>query len=265
MSAEDGNHETRLAEQLQRLITAIDASAQAVLPYTNLALLQSIVETANRFFDGTATAIALATPDGDELEFVVGYNIIDQDIVGLRFPANSGIAGYVTMTGQPMAVSKATDDPRFNRDVAEQSGYIPGAILAVPLVSGDHVFGVIEVLDKVSGDSFDLRDIELLSLLADQAAIALTQAKQFEQLQHSLVVGLKELIDTEEAGPAPELESVLENQPASSDELIRLAEMIKDVSDLGERERDACRQILQVFQEYSAAKPALSFGLGPQL
>ena len=259
---ENSVNDSKLAEQLHNLIAAIEASGQAVLPYTNLALLQSIVETANRFFEGTATAIALVTPDGEELEFVVAYNIIDQDIVGMRFPANSGIAGYVTMTGQPMAVSKATDDPRFNRDVAERSGYIPGAILAVPLVSGDHVFGVIEVLDKVSGESFSMKDIELLSLLADQAAIALTQAKQFEQLQESLVAGLKGLIANGDTGPAPELLEVLDSQPASSAELIRLAEMIKDVSALGDQEREACERIVRVFMDYSAAKPDTGFGFG---
>jgi GAF domain-containing protein len=264
MSANHSDNGTKLAEQLRSLMTTIEASGKAVLPYTNLALLQSIVETANRFFDGTATAIALVTPDGEELEFVVAYNIIDQDIVGLRFPAHSGIAGYVTMTGQPMAVSKPTEDPRFNREVAEQSGYIPGAILAVPLISGDHVFGVIEVLDKVSGHSFDLRDIELLSLLADQAAIALTQAKQFEQLQQILVSGLKELVGDGKT-PAPELQALLDDQPATSAELIRLAELLREVSALGEKEREACAQIIRVFKEYSASEPAAQFGVGPQL
>lgn len=263
MNSEDHANDRSLTKQLHNLLTAIEASGQAVLPYTNLALLQSIVETANRFFDGTATAIALVTPDGQELEFVVAYNIIDQDIVGMRFPVDSGIAGYVTMTGQPMAVSKATEDPRWNREVAEQSGYIPGAILAVPLVSGDHVFGVIEVLDKVSGDSFAMRDIELLSLLANQAALALTQAKQFEQLQESLIAGLKGLLGEDE--PAPELENALDRQPAASQELLRLVQQVKTISALGEREREACEQILRVFQEYTASEAVTDFGLGPQL
>lgn len=257
--------ELKLAEQLHKLIAAIEASGQAILPYTNLALLQSIVETANRFFNATATAIALITEDGQELEFIVAFNIINQDIIGMRFPADSGIAGYVTMTGQPLAVSKVEQDPRFNRDVAEQSGYIPDSILAVPLVSGDHVFGVIEVLDKVGGESFNLEDIAILSLLADQAALALTQAKQFSQLQDSLIAGLKDLVEEDKTGSAPELLDALGSQPASSSELISLAEMIKDVAALGENEREACRKILAVFQEYSRAKPAASFGLGPQL
>ncbi len=265
MNQDDSAQEAKLVEQLHNLIAAIEASGQAVLPYTNLALLQSIVETANRFFAATATAIALVTADGRELEFIVAYNIINQDIIGMRFPANSGIAGYVTVTGQPLAVSKVEQDPRFNRDVAEQSGYIPDSILAVPLISADNVLGVIEVLDKVDGSSFSLHDIELLSLLADQAALAVTQSKQFSQLQVSLLAGLRQLVADGAVGPAPELLAALDSQPAASVELIRLAEMIKEVAALGDKERDACRQILRVFQDYSRAKPATQFGMGPLL
>lgn len=252
--------EEPLVQQLHHLINAIEASAQAILPYTNIALLQSIVESANRMFEATATAIALITEDGQELEFTVTYNIINQEIIGMRFPANSGIAGYVAMTGQPLAVAKVQDDPRFNREVAELSGYIPNAILAVPLISGDNVFGVIEVLDKVSGENFTLKDIELLSLLADQAALALTQAEQFKQLQTILVEGLKELAGSEQE--APQLSAALNAQPSPGADLIELAEMIKDVSALGDKERDACRKILQVFQDYSREQPAASFGMG---
>jgi GAF domain-containing protein len=258
MNQENLPSETALVKQLHDLISAIEASGKTILPYTNLALLQSTVEVANRVFNATATAIALLTDDRQELEFTVAYNIINQDIIGMRFPANSGIAGYVTMTGQPLAVSKVEEDPRWNREVAELSGYIPKAILAVPLVAGENVFGVIEILDKVSGESFSLQDIELLSLLAGQAALALTQAEQFKQLQSVLVNSLKELAG---AG-APELQAVLDDQPAAEADLLSLAEMIKDVSALGEKEREACRQILRVFQDYSREQPAPTFGIG---
>ena len=233
MNEENPASDSPLVEQLHNLINAIEASGQAILPYSNIELLQSIVESANRIFAATATAIALITDDGQELEFKVAFNIINQDIIGMRFPAHSGIAGYVTMTGQPLAVSQVEEDPRFNRSFAEQSGYIPKSILAVPLVAGDNVFGVIEVLDKVNGDSFSLQDIELLSLLADQAALALAQAKQFNQLQSVLIAGLKEIAATGTGTPATELLDALESQPAAGDDLIGLAEMIKDVSALG--------------------------------
>ena len=124
MNEENPASDSPLVEQLHNLINAIEASGQAILPYSNIELLQSIVESANRIFAATATAIALITDDGQELEFKVAFNIINQDIIGMRFPAHSGIAGYVTMTGQPLAVSQVEEDPRFNRSFAEQSGYL---------------------------------------------------------------------------------------------------------------------------------------------
>lgn len=262
MNQENAASEPQLVQQLHNLISTIEASGMAILPDTNLALLQSTVESANRVFEATATAIALITDDGQELEFIVAHNIINQDIIGIRFPANSGIAGYVAMTGQPLAVSHVEEDPRFNREVAEQSGYIPNSILAVPLVAGEDVFGVIEVLDKVSGESFTLRDIELLSLLADQAALAVVQSKQFNQLHNFLLAGLKELTAAGKETDTAELLDALENQPAAGDNLIDLAQMIKEVSALGERERDACRQILRVFQDFSQEQPETQFGMG---
>ncbi|MDX1416247.1 MAG: GAF domain-containing protein [Candidatus Promineifilaceae bacterium] len=265
MNQENPVPENLLLQQLQHLIRAIEASGRAILPDTNLALLQSTVKSANRIFDATATAIALVTDDGQELEFIVAYNIINQDIIGMRFPAHSGIAGYVTMTGQPLAVSQVEEDPRFNREVAEQSGYIPRHILAVPLVSGEDVFGVIEVLDKVNGESFTLQDIEHLSLLADQAALAVVQSKQFSQLHKFLLAGLKDLAGVGDGDEAAELLSALDEQPPAGDDLVELAQMIKDVSALGERERDACRQILHVFQEYSRDQPPAQFGTGFRL
>ena len=90
--------------------------------------------------------------------------MINQDIIGMRIPVNSGLAGYVATTGQPLAISSADNDARFNRSFAERSGYIPNSVLTVPLLLGEKVIGVLQALDKTSGETFGLKDIELLSL-----------------------------------------------------------------------------------------------------
>ena len=248
-----------LSTQLHRLINAIEATGYTILPRTNLALLQSIIETAVSTFNVAAGGIALATPDGQELEFTVAYNVIGQNIVGMRFPINKGIAGYVAMTGQSLAVSSVDEDARFNRSFAEKTGYIPTSILAAPLLQGEEVFGVMEVLDKLNGQTFDMHDIELLNAFANQAALAVGQSQQLDRLQAALIIGLKNLIHTELGTGTTELLYALDNQPATSNDLIQLVELIKDISDLGEAERNACWQILRVFQEYSRAKPPVRF------
>lgn len=259
MDSDESVRAEQFVEQLQRLIQSIEASGRVILPRTNQALLQSVVEAAARIFGAAAAAIALITDSGEELEFKVAYNVINQNIVGMRFPVDKGIAGYVAMTGQPMTVSSAQDDPRFNRDFAEQSGYIPRSILAVPLISGGRVIGVIEVLDKINAQSFGLQDIELLAIFAGQAALAIHQSQQIEQLDATLLDGLKQLVVAQAPQSNAELLAALDNKPKTDTNLISLAELINDISALGQAERAACLQILRTFQEYGRSKVSARF------
>jgi GAF domain-containing protein len=248
-----------LVEQLHRLILSIEASSYSILPRSNLELLQSIVEAAAKIFGAGASSIALVTPDGKELEFKVAYNSQDQDVVGLRIPINKGIAGYVAMTGQPMAVSNVQQDARFNRDFAEKTGYVPRSILAMPLVSGETVIGVMEILDKLNASSFGLQDMELLAIFANQAAIAIHQSQQIENLSSVLLAGLKKLAVTDLTKSSSELLNVLESQPEANQDLIKLTELIYEISAIGDAERTACLGILNVFRDYSHVKPTTGY------
>ena len=120
----------------------------------------------------------------------------DRNLVGMSFPLDQGIAGYVAMTGQPIAISDVQQDARFNQSFAKQTGYVPKSILAMPLLSGERVIGVMEVLDKISAPSFGMRDMELLALFAKQAALAIAQSQQSERMAEALLLGLREI-----AGP----------------------------------------------------------------
>lgn len=236
------DEENSFTGQLQNLIRVIEATNRVILPVTNLALLQSIVEAATRIFNAAAAAIAFVTEDGRELEFKVAHNVIDQNIVGMRFPVHEGIAGYVVMTGEPVVVSSADEDERFNRRFAEQSGYIPQSILAVPLLKEDEAIGVIEVLDKYQAQAFGLHDIELLTIFAHQISLAIGQSQRLAQLQASLLAQLQELMMGESV--------MISNQAAAGETLMQLAEQIRDLSALGEAERMACAEVLQVFRRY---------------
>ena len=65
------------------------------------------------------------------------------------------------------------NDPRFARDVAEETGYVPQGMMAVPLLDDERVLGVLQVLDRPEHARFSLQEMELLGLFANQAAIAL--------------------------------------------------------------------------------------------
>jgi GAF domain-containing protein len=140
-------------------------------------LLQSIVEATARLFDAEAASIALFETDPDRLEFRVAAGEKGAGALGLSVPPTQGIAGYVFSTGQALALSDVTSDPRFNRDAAEQTGYVPRSIAAVPLMGEERTLGVLQVLDKRGSPTFSIRDMELLAVFASQATVAIAAAR----------------------------------------------------------------------------------------
>lgn len=135
-------------------------------------LLRSIIDTARAIFGAKASSIILYDEQADELVFRAANGTEDDSLIGRRFPAGEGIAGYVLRSREPLILEDVTEDPRFARDIAESTGYVPRGLMAVPLLRGERTLGVLQVLDRASG-GFKLAEMDLLALFARQAAIAL--------------------------------------------------------------------------------------------
>ncbi len=136
-------------------------------------LLQSIVEVARAIFGARASSIFLLDAEADELVFEAVAGEGAASLIGQRLPSSTGIAGWVLVTGQPLVLDDLENDPRFARDVAESTGYVPKSLMAVPLLHEEEVLGVLQVLDRPQKARFSLQEMELLGLFANQAAIAL--------------------------------------------------------------------------------------------
>jgi len=260
MESDKNINEEKLSEQLQRLFTSIEASGRAVLPRSNDVLLKSIVDAAARIFGAAAASILLVNEEEEALEFKVSTGEADHDLVGTKFPYDKGIAGYVFMTGMPIATSNVKEDKRFNQDFAKSTGYVPNSILATPLIStDDRVIGVMEVLDKIDAISFDLKDMELMGLFAQQAAMAIEQSQQIDHIEQALVRGLKRLVKADKSQDSSELMTTLDkslNGENNTTDLLKLADLFNDISALGEAERKTCLQVLNVFAEYRKSTSA---------
>jgi GAF domain-containing protein len=137
------------------------------------ALLRSIVEVARSIFGARASSIFLLDEAADELVFEAVAGEGEETLVGQRFPSGTGIAGWVLVTRQPIVIEDVGEDPRFARDVAQSTGYVPRGLMAVPLLHGESALGVLEVLDRPANEAFTLAEVDLLGLFANQAALAL--------------------------------------------------------------------------------------------
>jgi GAF domain-containing protein len=148
-------------------------------------LLSAIVEVARAILGARASSIVLLDEAAGELVFeaVAGEG---ESLMGTRIPAARGIAGWVAQSGEPLAVEDVSADPRFARDVAEQTGYVPKGLIAVPLIAQDRVIGVLSVLDRPEQAAFSVAESDLLSLFAIQAAAALALVTRTRRAQRVL-------------------------------------------------------------------------------
>ena len=115
--------------------------------YAHRTLLQAIVDTARNVFDAGAASILLLDEERHDLLFAAVAGEGAGQLLGRRIPANTGIAGSVLATRQPIVLDSVKDDPRFEPDVAESTGYVPDVIMAAPLAAEEKPIGVFEVLD----------------------------------------------------------------------------------------------------------------------
>jgi GAF domain-containing protein len=139
----------------------------------HVALLRSIVDVARAIFRARASSVFLLDEEADELVFEALSGEGSDRLVGARFPSSTGIAGWVLVTRQPLILEDVSQDPRFARDAAEATGYVPQALMAVPLLHEERTLGVLEVLDRAPEGRTSFEEMDLLSLFAAQAAIAL--------------------------------------------------------------------------------------------
>ena len=146
-------------------------------------LLQSVVEVARAIFRAQASSIFLLDEETDELVFEAVAGEGSETLRGRRFPSSTGIAGWVLVARQPLVIENVGDDPRFARDAAESTGYVPSGLMAVPLLHEERALGVLEVLDRPQETRFSLAEIELLGLFANQAAIALDLLQRARRAQ----------------------------------------------------------------------------------
>lgn len=150
------------------------------------ALLQSIVQVARAIFKAKASSILLLDEETDELVFEAAADEGSESLVGKRFPSSTGIAGFVLVSRQPLVIEDVLSDPRFSRETAESTGFVPKGLMAVPLLHEERALGVLEVLDRPRDARFTLAEMELLGLFANQAAVALDLLQRARRAQTAL-------------------------------------------------------------------------------
>ncbi len=141
-------------------------------------VLKVIIEGVNSLMETERTSVFLIDPVSNEL--VLRYS--NQGNANIRLTAPwQGIAGWVATHDQPALVNDAHSDPRHLYRIASETGYEAHSILCVPLKVENRVIGVVEVLNQTSKQRFTQDHQVLLTELTRWAAIAIHNARLFDE------------------------------------------------------------------------------------
>jgi K+-sensing histidine kinase KdpD len=245
-----GDLQNRLAQLETLLVLSRVLSSTLDLP----TLLDLIVNSGREMTDCEACSLLLLDSRSGELYFEAASGGA-KEIKRVVVPLDSSVAGWVCRNGRVLVIGDASQDTRFYRQADAESSYTTRSILAVPLKVKDKVIGCLEAVNKKGGTPFGEDDTEILATLASQAAVAVQNARLFQQsdqiaqMVHELRTPLTGIVAYSELLMHPGLppEMITESAHTIHSESTRLAQFINDFLDLARlesgRTRIACQPV----------------------
>lgn len=175
--------QSQIIQPLAGQTRQIEVVRDVGLAITSRLRLQHVLETiaaqAAALLRADASLIYLRREDYHELVLAAQYNI-HQNVLGYRLKQHDGLVGKVALERRPQLLMSYSREWRGTPDAPfAEEGF--GSVIAAPLIFGGTVVGVLLVIQGSESRIFELEDVQLLELLAPQAAVAITNSRLFEQ------------------------------------------------------------------------------------
>lgn len=164
-------HFERIIEISQQLNSTID----------HISLLKKIIWAAKELINTEAASIMLLDESTGQLRFAIASNINPAEMDDIIVPLDGSIAGWIVIHGEPRVIEDVTREPGHFQGVDDTIAFHTRNILGVPMRTHEKVIGVLQAVNKVGDLRFTDDDITTLTTLASQAAIAIENARLFQQ------------------------------------------------------------------------------------
>jgi len=231
-------------DEFTDLVTLFDELGPALFSEDEVASLTALCDLARLSTVGAACSVSVLDEGIGELRYAAAAGAGADEIVGTRLSSGRGIAGFVAGSGQGISVSDVRRDVRFAQDVAETTGYVPTALMAVPIRSGDETLGVLTVLDP------ERADLTVAAGFADLAAHVLLRATNTATLGRAVAHALAS--HTSSVGLADVLRSAAAESSGASADLTELAALYVELGKMSTEDRAAATRIVAQFTAHAA-------------
>ncbi len=182
-----------LRKKVRQLELAIDIGKRFSSTLDVEKLMSTILDSVVEALEAEACSFWMREEGTKEVGCHVAVGPSKEKILGMRLKVGSGVVGWVVGHKEKVVLFDASKDKRFNTQADKKSGFATKSMLCVPLVVNDECMGAIQLLNKKSHlGTFDQDDLEMLELLAVNAAISIKNAllynseKRIKELNHLL-------------------------------------------------------------------------------
>jgi diguanylate cyclase (GGDEF)-like protein len=150
-------------------------------------VLAQIMDQVGRLLKTQSWSLLLRDEKSGDLTFEIAVSPAAEKLKGMRVAAGQGIAGWVAEHGQALVIPDVSADERFSDQFDKASSFITQSVLCVPVRSKDNVLGVIELVNGPNEKVFKEADLQILSTIADYAAIAIENARNFMRISELVI------------------------------------------------------------------------------
>ena len=175
--------EVNLSKRLKNLVKANQSLAH--IESLN-DLLPQLLDLAQEVTGAQASSILLYNPTADVLEFALAKNeALGEETeqilkTNVELKMGEGLAGWVAANRKPVIIQDVQRDTRFFKEADHYTGFQTRNLLCVPIVYGEELLGVIEVLNSKGRPCFDTEDEEILDSFAQLAGVAIIRSRLLE-------------------------------------------------------------------------------------
>lgn len=184
----------RLVDRL-RLLHHISQSMSSMINVDEI--IKTIVDKSVHIMRARIGSLMLIDEDIGELYIKYAIGLPEDVIARTRVRVGDQVSGWVAKTGKPLLVTDIENDPRFKKK--NNPFYETKSLISAPIIVKGKVIGVLNVNNKIDGTSFVQEELELLITLAGQTAIALENAKLYQNLQKTYFETIRALVNAIEA------------------------------------------------------------------
>lgn len=161
-------------------------------------VLNHAMKAAEEFMDAEASSVLELDEERGDIIFRLARGKRGGSVQTRRLKRGEGIAGSVIESGRPMVVEDVQREERFSDRFDRETGFKTRSLICVPLVIRERTIGALQVINRKNGMPFTEEDLEILTALARQIAVALDNAKLYQRLEESFKLTAEELKITQQ-------------------------------------------------------------------